>query len=75
VATISDHEEARKLAARVDMPHPPAVLRPEYASLAAQGAFRLLLPGPRHRFRAPGPAPEMPECANSSEVNAEPFDT
>lgn len=47
VVTISNHAEARKLGARVNIDElrpgltPPAVLLPEYALLAAQGAFRL----------------------------------
>ena len=47
VVTISNHEEARKLGARVNIDElrlgltPLSVLLPEYASLAAQGAFRL----------------------------------
>lgn len=47
VVTISNHEEARKLGARVNLDElrpgltPLSVLLPEYASLAAQGAFRL----------------------------------
>jgi NADPH:quinone reductase-like Zn-dependent oxidoreductase len=47
VVTISNHEEARNLGARVNIDErrpdltPPTVLLPHYASLAAQGAFRL----------------------------------
>ncbi|HZP50748.1 NADP-dependent oxidoreductase [Actinocrinis sp.] len=47
VVTISNHEEARSLGARVNIDElrpgltPPAVLLPRYALLAAQGAFRL----------------------------------
>jgi NADPH:quinone reductase-like Zn-dependent oxidoreductase len=47
VVTISNHEEARNLGARVNIDElgpgltPPTVLLPQYASLAAQGAFRL----------------------------------
>jgi NADPH:quinone reductase-like Zn-dependent oxidoreductase len=47
VVTISNHEEARSLGARVNIDErrpgltPPTVLMPHYASLAAQGAFRL----------------------------------
>ena len=47
VVTISNHEEARKLGARVNIDElgpgltPLSVLLPEYALLAAQGAFRL----------------------------------
>ncbi|UQU68402.1 zinc-binding dehydrogenase [Couchioplanes caeruleus] len=47
VMTISNHEEARRLGARVNLDElrpgltPPATLLPEYASLATQGAFRL----------------------------------
>ena len=47
VVTISNHEEARNLGARVNLDElrpgltPPTVLLPQYALLAAQGAFRL----------------------------------
>ena len=47
VVTISNHDEARELGARVNIDElgpgltPLAELLPEYASLAAQGAFRL----------------------------------
>jgi NADPH:quinone reductase-like Zn-dependent oxidoreductase len=48
VVTISNHEEARRLGARVNIDElrpglitPLSVLLPRYASLAAQGAFRL----------------------------------
>jgi NADPH:quinone reductase-like Zn-dependent oxidoreductase len=47
VVTISNHAEARNLGARVNLDElrpgltPPAVLLPQYALLAAQGAFRL----------------------------------
>ena len=47
VVTISNHEEARSLGARVNVDElrpgltPSATLLPQYASLAAQGAFRL----------------------------------
>jgi NADPH:quinone reductase-like Zn-dependent oxidoreductase len=47
VVTISNHEEARNLGARVNLDElrpgltPLAVLLPQYASLAAEGAFRL----------------------------------
>jgi NADPH:quinone reductase-like Zn-dependent oxidoreductase len=47
VVTISNHEEARNLGARVNIDElrpgltPSTVLLPHYASLAAQGAFRL----------------------------------
>jgi len=47
VMTISNHEEARNLGARVNIDElrpgltPPTDLLPQYASLAAQGAFRL----------------------------------
>lgn len=50
VVTISNHEEARSLGARVNIDElrqpgltPPTVLLPQYASLAAQGEFRLPL--------------------------------
>jgi NADPH:quinone reductase-like Zn-dependent oxidoreductase len=47
VVTISNHEEARNLGARVNIDElragltPSTVLLPQYAALAAQGAFRL----------------------------------
>jgi NADPH:quinone reductase-like Zn-dependent oxidoreductase len=47
VVTISNHEEARKLGARVNIDElrpgltPPSILLPQYASLAAQGALRV----------------------------------
>ena len=47
VVTISNHAEARNLGARVNIDElrpgltPPTVLLPQYALLAAQGAFRL----------------------------------
>lgn len=48
VVTISNHAEARSLGARVNIDElrrpgltPPAVLLPQYAALAARGAFRL----------------------------------
>jgi len=47
VMTISNHQEARGLGARVNIDElrpgltPLAALLPEYATLAAQGAFRL----------------------------------
>jgi NADPH:quinone reductase-like Zn-dependent oxidoreductase len=46
VMTISNHDEARKLGARVNLDHianpvPAATILPEYASLSSRGAFRL----------------------------------
>jgi len=55
VVTISNHEEARRLGARVNLDElrpgltPLAALLPEYAALAAEGAFRLPIAG-RYRF-------------------------
>jgi len=44
VTTISNHDEARRLGARVNLDYfaeaaPPATFMPQYASLAAEGAF------------------------------------
>jgi NADPH:quinone reductase-like Zn-dependent oxidoreductase len=48
VMTISNHDEARRLGARVNLDHidiaglaPAATFMPQYASLAADGAFRI----------------------------------
>jgi NADPH:quinone reductase-like Zn-dependent oxidoreductase len=48
VMTISNHDEARRLGARVNLDHaanpaPPATFMPECAALAADGAFRLTI--------------------------------
>jgi NADPH:quinone reductase-like Zn-dependent oxidoreductase len=46
VMTISNHEEARRLGARVNLDHatapvPASTFLPQYAALAAEGAFRI----------------------------------